>query len=86
MNNRELIARARAMRMDSEVGTRVERDRIIGELANALAVATATLPALAEKADRQGRAETAAWLVHHIAEPLTLSELSRHLPTDAGAP
>jgi hypothetical protein len=67
------------MRMDSEVGNAVERIRMLGSLANALAVADATLPALADKAERQGRAETAAWLRHHIAEGLTLTELSPHL-------
>lgn len=42
-DNTKLIDRAREMRMDAEVGTFVERMRVLGELANALQASDAAL-------------------------------------------
>lgn len=43
LRNQMLIARARELRMDAEVGNSVERTRMLGQLANALALREARL-------------------------------------------
>jgi len=87
--NADAIAHARAMRMDSEVGTPVERERILGELANRLSTSDAliakALVELCRPIDRtivqDTHAGRALWGANRAAQAAAI--LSEHELNDA---